>query len=327
METQKFYTIVVGGAAPADVLFGFLNKDSMQPDENTKAGKIQLGVVSMPNYSKVWGAREVLNGKQTGKLKFLKWGESLSGKDKSFEDPCEIEIRFLPNSNTLDKQFQDQVQKLKIQDKDTEITLTLGINKFDYKSSAMLIEMLKLHTFNSDSPSRDPNNTNVQYMEYNPSDRIKSKSRTINTRRLAEEYVMNCEGIEEGTFDEGLLANLAHVFELNPQDTNEILYNTLLDKASENPEHFILVLQTKRDIAKRELILAQERGFVDFDTEGEINLRDGMKKINLVKEMGPELTAEDKINLLVQNFTLPEYYESICRIQAKVKEFQTLELQ
>lgn len=327
MEAQKFYTIAVGGAAPADVLFGFLNKDSMQPDENSKAGKIQLGVVSMPNYSKVWGMREVINGKPTGKLKFLKWGEDAPAKTKDYEAPCEIEVRFLPNSNSLDKQYQDQVQKLKIQDKDTEITLTLGINKFDYKDSAMKIEMLKIHTFNGDSPCRDPNNTNVQYVEYNPSNKIKSKSREINTRRLAEEYVMNCEGAEEGTFDDAMLANLAHVFELNLQDTNEILYNTLLDKASENPAHFILVMQTKRDSAKRDLVTAHERGFVDFETEGEIILRDGNKKITLIKDLDPTLTAEDKINLIVQNFTLPEYYEHICKIQAKVKEFQTLELQ
>lgn len=327
MEVQKFYTIQVGGPVPADVLYGFLNKDTMQPDleVNTVIGKIQLGGVSMPNYSKVWGARELKDGKATGKLIFLKWGSS--NAPKGYENPSVIEVRYLPNSNSLDKQYQDLVQKIKIQDEDTEIHLILGINKFDYKDKGMLIEMLKIHTFNADSPCRDPNNTNVQYLEYNPSDRIKSKSRSINTRRLAEEYVMNCEGAEEGTFDEKLLANLAHVFELNAQDTNEILYNTLLDKASENPEHFILVLQTKRDTAKRELILAQEHGFVDFETEGEINLRDGSKKINLVKEMGTELTAEDKINLLVQNFTLPEYYESICRIQAKVKEFQTLQLQ
>lgn len=325
MEAQKFYTIAVGGAAPADVLFGFLNKDSMQPDENTKAGKIQLGVVSMPNYSRVWGAREIKDGKPTGKIKFLKWGES--EVIKGYEAPCEIEVRFMPNSNSLDKQYQEIVQKLKIQDKDTEITLTLGINKFDYKSSAMLIEMLKIHTFNGDSPCRDPNNTNVQFVEYNPSNKIKSKSREINTRRLAEEYVMNCEGVEEGTFDEKLLANLAHVFELNLQDTNEILYNTLLDKATENPAHFILVLQTKRDLAKQDLVTAHERGFVDFNTEGEVILRDGNKKITMVKELDPTLTAEDKINLIVQNFTLPEYYETVCTIQKKVKEFQELQLQ
>jgi hypothetical protein len=323
-KQQKFYTIVVGGAAPADVLYGDLNKDTMQPDENTVKGKIQLGVVGIPNYSNVWGIKLVdpKTKNPNGQIEFLKWGTE---KEKDGQNAGVVEIRFLPNSNSLDKQYQTLIQKLTVKDDSpyNEISLPLGINKFDYNDKKMLIEMLKHHTFNSDNPSRDPDNTNVQYMEYNPSDKIKNKTRSINTRRLAEEYVMNCE------FDEKALACLANVFELNAKDTDEMLYNQLLDKATDNPDHFILVLQTKRDNAKLALITAHENGFVDFTQPGEVVMRDGNKKITLIEgmDLSLETSVEDKINHLVKNYVLPEYYEGIMKIQTKVKDFQTAALQ
>lgn len=319
---NKFYTIVVGGAAPVDVLYGTLNKDSMQPDENTVKGKIQLGIVGIPNYSNVWGLRLIdkTSKKPTGQILFLPWGTE---KDQDGESAGVIEIRYLPNSQSLDKAYQTLNQKLVLKDDSphSEISLQLGVNKFDYAADKMKIEMLKHHTFNSDNKSRDPNNINIQFMEYNPSDKIKNKTNIIQTRRLAEEYVMNCE------HDEKALACLADVFELNPKDTDEMLYNQLLDKATESPAHFILVLQTKRDYAKTALITAHENGFVDFNEPKQVLLRDGNKKVILIDDMDLFDSVEEKITHLTKNYVLPEYYTSIRTIEKKVKEFQLAAMQ
>lgn len=319
---QKFYTIMVGGEPPADVLYGNLNKDSMQPDEGTVKGKIQLGVVGIPNYSNVWALRLVDQKTKApnGQLEFLKWG---TDKEKDGQQAGVVEIRYLPNSQSLDKQYQTLTQKIIPKDDSpiNEISLLLGLNKFDYKNQGQLIKMLKYHTFNGDNPSRDPNNTNIQYVEYNPSDRIQSKTRAINTRRLAEEYVMNCEE------DDKALACLADIFEMNLKDTDEILYNQLLELATETPDRFILIMQTKRDELKAALQSAHESGFADFATPLEVSLRNGSKKDLLIEGMETFDTVEDKVNYLVKNFEDPRYYEALIKIKAKVKEFQMAQLQ
>lgn len=313
MEDQKFYTIMVGGKEPAEVLVGYLNKDNGQPDGNEVRAKIGVGLDVIPNYSKIWGKRGVAkDGKPDGTIKPLSWGDN-AGES--------IEIRWLPNSNSLDKLFQINTQKLTIQDKDAEISLKLGINKFDYKNQKMLIEFLKLHTYNGDNKSRDPDNTNVNYVEYNPSNKIKANTNKIHMRRLAEEYVLDCEN------DDDMLAILAAIFDLDQRDTTEVLYETLLQKAMDDPQTFIFIVNHKKDKARIDLQAAADANIIDFSLSGAIQLRNGVKKNTVIDGLEELKDQEEIISFLVKNLTVPKYHEAIYKITKKLTELQHAQLQ
>lgn len=304
---------MVGGKEPAEVLVGYLNKDNGQPDGNEVKAKIGVGFNVIPNYSRVWGKRGVgKDGKPDGKIDFLPWGDT---KGES------IEIRWLPNSNSLDRQYQINVQKLTVQDKDAELSLTIGINKFDFKSQKMLIEFLKVHTFNGDNKSRDPENTNIDFLEYNPSNKIKANTNKIHMRRLAEEYVLDAES------DPIKIAILASVFELDQKDTDEVLYETLLQKSMDDPQTFLFIITHKRDQAKIKLQAAVDQSLIDFTIPGSIQLRDGTKKTTLIDGLEELGDSEEIINFLVKNFTEPKYNEAISKVLKKLEEIQHAQYQ
>lgn len=313
MEENKFYTIMVGGKEPAEVMVGYLNKDNGQPDGNQVAAKIGVGFNVIPNYSRVWGKRGIeKDGKPNGKIEFLTWGD-LKGES--------IEVRWLPNSNSLDKLYQTNVQKLTVQDKDAEISLLIGINKFDYKTQKMLIEFLKVHTFNGDSKSRDPENTNIDFVEYNPSNKIKSNTDKIHMRRLAEEYVLDSAN------DPERIAILANIFEMNQKDLDEVIYENLLQKSMDDPKTFLFIITHKRDQVKIKLQAAADQSLIDFALPGSIQLRDGVKKTTLIDGLEELEDQEEIINFLAKNFTEPKYHEAISTIIKKLELVQHAQYQ
>src|SRR5688572_14569540 len=116
MQDQKFFTVIAGRKEPATELQGTLNKRTGMPDMNAQKVSVTTKAVLILNYSRVWGQRvyegENPKGKKVssindpnykGKIKFLPFGDS-NGEM--------IETRWLPNSSSLDKQYQTNVQKL-----------------------------------------------------------------------------------------------------------------------------------------------------------------------------------------------------------------------
>lgn len=164
------YVINVGRERPEKVIVAHVNTKNGEPIENTKIETtIGVGRHLIINRCSVWGARYILDKDQkksyvntsggaiefntpgyAGLVEFLPWGN---------EKGSSIEIRYLTQSRSLDVEYQENIQKVKINsntDGAAQIELFAGQNKFDLKTQALLIQFLKVHPQNRESKSKNP---------------------------------------------------------------------------------------------------------------------------------------------------------------------------
>lgn len=301
--SKKYYSILVGGREPQKVEVGFLEKSTGLPKGQTSKALISVGKISIPNYSRVWG--QLLKdkaGKETGEIKFMKWGE---------DGGQVVEIRFLPNSKSLSKQYQDNVLKLKPRDEDSEIVLNYGINNFDTVTEAGKIEMLKRHTLNGDNESRDPNNNDISFEEHDADKRVKDKTRAIEERNTATGIVLLCKE------DSGALVVLAEIFDLDTKAQNDVLVEELLSKADFNPRLFNSILSDAKAKARLMLDKAVQYKIVDIesvDEEIQLITDGGRKKLFTEIEKG----TKDKISWVADSYLVPDVYDAFKLLSQRV---------
>lgn len=166
----KGYVIQVGHEQPQKVIVSIPNKEG-NPGVNQREVFNEVGRHFLINRCRVW-ARRVTNdgglgkdkdGKEIsleyhdpqykGKLEFLKWGDDKLGAQA-------IECRFLKQSLSLDVDYQNWVQKITLdpngEDGHAQLEFKAGRNEYDYKKDALLIQFLKIHAQNLNSPSKNP---------------------------------------------------------------------------------------------------------------------------------------------------------------------------
>lgn len=324
MQTDnKFYTIIAGRKEPAQVEYGTLNKATGLPNTNTVKGSVALGKILVLNYSAVWGKRvaepsdpkvkipedskvAVTDPHYKGKVEFMKWGAA--GGEV-------IEVRFLPHSNSLDKQYQDAVQKLRVDDeRDIYIKLEQGLNDFDYKTQSLLIQMLKIHSFNNDSESRNPSVQDFDYAEYSATSRTKKKETIILARGEAEATLFGARDIEGG------LSVLANAFGMEARLQDEVIFERLLDKTQAEPVEFLDtianygngVFLTLKDAIDAELIHV---------ANGKLKLAGSNGKDTDI--LSVEAEEEKAILLELVNRALnPEVFQAIATVQAALNAYK-----
>ncbi len=307
--TEKFYTINVLGAPKAEGEIGELNKTTGLPAGKTEKVIIEPGYSSIPNYSNVWAKQE--RGKDekfTGKIKFLEWGDPEGG---------EVAIRYLKNSDSLDVMYQSQVN-LKVRDEDTQIILQVGINEFDVRQDARLIQMLKYHTFNRDNISRDPRK-DILFEEFNGSQRSEKISSRINKQREAEDYVLDAEATENG------LSVLADIFGLDVRAHNSVLYDTLIEKAQSKADDFLNVINERKERMLEVLSFANEKGLLISEKGGEIQLKESLSAKAKPVLPGTLLEGENLPVFLLDRFTDVAVFDLITKVTSVVASFQQKE--
>lgn len=160
------YVIVVGRERPAEAIVSHAKKDGTPKGEDQLKRYISVGKHMMVNPTSVWG-RRVIDGKPTkddkavelntvgynGEIEFLEYGDP-----KGYL----LTIRYLKQSRSLDIEYQDNIQKLKVdtikgEDGSAMITFDAGENKYDEKKDALFVQYLKVHGQNRDSVSKNPN--------------------------------------------------------------------------------------------------------------------------------------------------------------------------
>lgn len=301
---MKYYSIMVMGAVPSEVEEGFLNKTTGLPDGQTSKMSLQVGAIQIPNFSRAWAYQELKNGVPTGTLKFEKWGDKHDLGKKNMVDCRPVEIRYLSNCNSLDKQYQDQVLKMRVADEDAQLSLVNGINDFDIATQAPLIEMLKHHTYNKDNASRNPGSREMLFCDYNPENLNKSQVSDMKRRNMAEQIVLEAEG------SEGKLVVLANLFELDPKAQDEVIFNQLLEEVK-NFDQFLRVIDHTRLRFKFILEQMQSNRVLEFTQDGDAVLIIDDTRDFLYKA----IQATDKIQFLSENILEPEIYEAYIKAQ------------
>jgi hypothetical protein len=316
MDNEKYYSIVVGRTQPAKALQGSLNKQSMTPGPDAEEIMMEVGAIIIPNHSRVWARRvkdkmkdgeivEVKDKDYVGKLEFLKWGDPKG---------TSIDIRFLPNSGTLDRMYQNEIQKLWWEDQWTTLKLLRGRNDIDTSQKPMFAEMLRRHTLNIDSPSRDPENTDYEYRNYNSESVINEGAKRITQRNLATDTVLNMQASPKK------LAVAATLFEgMDPKSPDSVIFDELLGIAEKKWDTFNQVVKERKQSIQDLLNNALDKEVIFIDKESIITYYKNGKKELLIEV--PEGEGTGMFIWLIENFLLPEVYDAMMNLEIAYNEY------
>lgn len=307
VAAEKFYSIKILGPEAPVLQFGELNKVTGAPKGQTYPGRIPVGTISLPNYSRVWGKMEVKEGKETGNVEFLDWGNP---------EGSVVEIRYLANSRSLSKQYQDNIQKLKPAESELEIVLLTGVNNFSYDTDALKIEFLKHHTYNKTNASRDPKNEEIHFEEYSSNKNLKSRFEASSTREKAEAY------LKDAWNDEGMARAMARTFGLDEGSQVEDILDELFNWMERDTKQFMHIIADATTTAKAIYERAQEYGLIDSQTiKNEILvLLPGKMKDKLFTDI--EDWAEDKLKFVLDNYFRPKNFDGFTKLKSMVEKYE-----
>lgn len=252
---SKGYVIHVGSHAPQKVIVAVPDKKTGNPTGDVFEVFKQTGVYQIINRTRPWARRVLPGGKPLtdasgnevplevddqrykGDLEFLEWGDFKTGAQG-------IDIRYLPQSSTLDYEFQRIRMKIETvpEDGSAFISLTPGENVFDYKTQSLLINLLKAHGQNRDSKSKNPDPLIKGYTFYEVGEKSSDKG-----------FV----SAKEKSLDAGLLIKQLST---KPAQLTNLLDVILLSNAeSENPLFMtISTLHSQTDIYKTLLLFSEQ---------------------------------------------------------------------
>lgn len=267
--SKNGYVIQVGHYAPQKVIVATPDKTTGNPTGNIIEAYGGVGAHILINRARVWARRVMDDGKLAkgtdggemivevttkdyhGKLEFLEWGKSALGAQA-------IEIRYLPQSQSLDTDYQDTIQKIKLdpegKDGSAFITLSAGENKYDLNKGALFISYLQVHPQNKDSKSKNPNPNIKGFMFFEVTDEITDNAaiKQSEAKITAGSFVV---GLSE---KQGQLKNLLEIFigrnvEFGNVDmlSNDLdMYKALLKFAEEKPGDFgFFINEYKKDLS------------------------------------------------------------------------------
>lgn len=293
MATKKFFTIIAGRKEPVMVEQGQLNKQSGLPMNSQKVA-VTVGKVLIPNYATAWGRRvsadktkkvnSISDPHYKGEVEFLPHGAD-GGET--------IELRLLPNSKSLDKQYQESIQKLKLRDEDIYVELEQGLNNFDLATDATKASFLEHHGLMYGNESRDPSSTDYDMVMYNPQARNKSRVELLNVKNTAEGYVLDARNSTDK------ISILATIFNLDAKLQDEVLVELLLDKAEAYPAAFVDAIIKYKERTMVMLDDAEQAGVIELEPDGDTAFIFIAQKKNILLK-GVEGKGQDRIKWMAE---------------------------
>lgn len=323
MEPTKknFYTIKVEGGNPTPAYEGKLSKEDNRPEGKTTEVFLQLGVKSIPNFSRVWGEQIIdkTTKKPNGKINFMDWGTP-GGRV--------VEIRYHPSSSSIDKFYQEQIEKLVLKqdgDENAEIRLKVGLNKFDVATKPLLVEMLKHHTFCGDNKSRNPESQDILYFEHNgQASLIKMRSES----KLKHE----AEGLVLDAREKRQLAVLASIFGIDRREEDEFIEEALTLRIQEPGDgarilpgykKFLNIIAAKKQEMLTLLLEASEQDVLVGSDGGEVMIREEGKHVPLLP--GVTQDGESVVEFLLDNILTVEYFDAVVRVGGALERYKELQ--
>lgn len=307
METgKKYYTIQVGMYEPQEIEVGHINKDTGLPKGQTEKALAVLGVVAIPNFSRVWGKRDLDKEKKpTGKVTFMEWGE---------EGGEVIEVRYLRSSSSIDKQYQEKSGiKASGDGGETEIILNTGLNDFDSKTEAPLIQMLKVHTFNGSSVCRNPENRHVVFEEY---DANKVASKVLKEDEFLFEAMSKIMTIKDNTKK---LRVFAELFFVDPAKQDKVILNELMVILKKQPQKFLERIEFFKKDVQDVLVKANDFELMNFASPGEIIVSiNGVRPIKVENKTSTD--EKEKLEYVIESCLEPEMFDTITKLKQGIAD-------
>jgi len=301
MGTEKYYTIKVGISEPQEIEVGQLDKKTGLPKGPTEKAVSVLGLVSVPNYTKAWGKRTLgKDGKPTGEVTFLEWGA---------EGGEIIEVRALSACKSIDKQYQDS-RKLFPTESEYMIDLHNGLNNFDPVTQASLVQLLKIHSMNTDSKSCNPTLTDKAFEEYDQEKVVSKELSETDILYNALDIVMSIKDNAKR------LRVFAEIYGIDPQKQDKIILQELIASVKKNPSLFLKTIEEYHQEVQRVLVRANDLQLLNLGSPGDVILTTTDKPI--ISGLDKNVNGHEKLVEVIHSALEPAIYDAITKIKAAI---------
>jgi len=289
------YVIQVGNERPGEAIVAQVNKKTGEPTGPQMKRYIPVGSHLIINQARVWG-RRVIAGKPKadgteiefntpgykGEIEFMDWGTN---------GGYAIEIRYLPQSRSLDFEYQQNVQKIVVRDnqegnhvKGASIVLNAGENKFDPKKDDLFISCLRVHPSNRDSKSKNPDPQIKGYKYYEVTDEHVDQGsiKRIETSIEASTFVKNLSNKPseiKNLFK--IMGDRTEFGETNLLSGDLQIYKVLLEYANAEAVDFFYLIGQYKSGVEDAFRKAESYKALDLTKDGHIALEVAGKK-NLI---------------------------------------------
>lgn len=313
------YEIQVGSGKPTEMIISHPNKDG-DPKNTQVKNYIRVGTHLILNTARVWGRRVIRDNKGVvkdsreeiepntpgyrGEIEFMEWGK---------EGGYAITIRYLPQSRSLDYEYQEQIQRIVVKDDQfTHIQLNAGRNKFDYKKQELLIQFLKVIPDNLNSRSKNPNPDIKGYRYF----------------EITEEHVDNLsiKRIEDSTTAANMVKAISNkprelriLFEIMGEreefgDTNLLsgdrqIYKTLYEYAYSCPEDFFELIQAYKTRVRGAFDMAASYKVLDLTKDGHIAIEVKNRKELPFESVDILAKGEGMIDWVLEHYVEDEVFK------------------
>lgn len=311
------YVIQVGNEKPAEAIIATPNKKTGEPMGPQMKTYKKVGSHLLINRARVWGRRYMMKeGKKVtadiefntvgyrGDIEFLDWGE---------DGGYAIDIRYLPQSRSLDYEYQANVQKIIVNpDQDgAHIILDSGENKFDLKKHEVLITFLKVYPQNRDSKSKNPDPAIKGYKYHEVTDEHVDQT---DIKRI-ESSIAASKVVNDLSNKPDQLRNLFKVLGERDEfgDTNLLsgdlqIYKVLLQYSNAFPVDFFYLIDQYKAGIEDAFKKAESYKALDLTKNGHIALEvEGQKQLIMsdIKGKGAEM-----IQWMVDNYCEEEVFKA-----------------
>lgn len=326
------YVIQVGNPKPAKAIIATPNRKTGEPEGPQLETFLRVGAHLILNTATVWGRRVIRDAKgeitksagiefntagYQGDIEFLDWG-----KDGGYAIP----IRYLPQSRSLDLEYQSNVQKIVVRDdQSTHITLQAGENKFDYKKDALYIQFLKVIPANQNSLSRNPNpdikghvysEVTEEHVDKKTIERIDASTKAAG---LVKEISAKPEEVRNLFVVMGKREEFGFTDHLSGDGQ---IYKTLLEYAYGFPDDFFELIDEYKRKVRDGFDKAESYKALDLTKDGHIAIEVSQKKHLPFEGISIKAKGNGMIEWVLEHYLEPEVFrgtQSFLEFASKLK--------
>lgn len=311
------YEIQVGNESPAEAIIATPNKKTGEPVGPQMKTFIRVGNHLLINRARIWG-RRVIGGKPKGdgsdiefntvgykgEIEFLEWGT---------QGGYAIDIRYLPQSRSLDFEYQQNVQKIVInpEQEGVHIILKAGKNKFDTSKDDVKVQFLKVYPQNRDSKSKNPDPAIKGWGYYEVTDEhVDVRSiEAIETSMEASGFVKNLSGTPQKIRNLFTILGQREEFGSTDKLSGDLeIYKTLLQYANQNAKDFFYLISEYKRQVRDDFEKAKSFNALDLTKDGHIALEVNNKKHLILSDI--KAKGEDMVEWVIANFYEEEVFKA-----------------
>jgi hypothetical protein len=315
------YVILVGRERPEEAIVSHPKKDGTPSNENPLKRYVAVGKHMMVNPTSVWG-RRVIDGKATvgeskskvelytpgytGEVEFLEYGH---------KDGYIITIRYLKQSRSLDMEYQDNIQKLKVdlvkgEDGSGLMILDAGENKFDEKKDALLVQYFRVHGQNRDSVSKNPNPAVLGFTFYEVTDdNVKTASIEKMETSFDAGYIVKTASKSEADLKVLLeiVGEREELIGIDNLSKSKQIYEGLLKFAMSNPSDFMSLIDNWKKKFSDAVSKARSYKALDLTKDGHIALLIEEKPNLMFSDI--KAKGDKMIDWVMENYTNADVFK------------------